>query len=196
MEAWACAPRRATPTAPVSHSSRPKAPCGCCAPTRISPREPRNMRWWFWRNRCARGVDSAVSVRSSKQRGASPHRIDHLQERKPAEIRIARADARHPMLAHEDCCVRVVNEVAGEMRQFGKNRFGDFRVPLRLDEHTQSRRGKQRSNELPGCCNSPRAAHHARMCRHPQELVENRPGRVPGIGTHTLTGKPVAAWFV
>lgn len=123
-------------------------------------------------------------------------RIEHLQKRETVEIRVPGADAPDSMLAHEDGRVGIVDEIAGEVRQLGNDLLGDFGVPLRLDENAQPRRGKERGDELPSRRNSPRAPHHARMSRDAQELVQNRPGRVPGIRAYTLTGKPSAARFM
>jgi hypothetical protein len=45
-----------------------------------------------------------------------PNRVDHFDEWKPREIRVARADARDPVFPHEDGGARVVNKIA---REFG-----------------------------------------------------------------------------
>jgi len=39
----------------ASLSSRPRAPCGCCALMRRSARARRNTRWWCSRSPCATG---------------------------------------------------------------------------------------------------------------------------------------------
>ncbi len=57
-------------------------------------------------------------------------RVDHLQERKPAEIGVARADARHAMFAHQDRGVGVVDEIARKPGKLGDNSRCDGGVPV------------------------------------------------------------------
>lgn len=44
-------------------------------------------------------------------------RVDDFEEREPVEIRISCADPSDPMLTHENRCVRVVEQVAGQVRK-------------------------------------------------------------------------------
>ena len=96
------------------------------------------------------------------------------------------------MLAHQNSGMRVVQQIAGEVRQLRKNLPGDIGVPLRGDKNSQTRRREERRDELPchGC--SPRPSHDPRVRRYAQKLVEDRPAGVPGIGPCPLAFKPVA----
>jgi hypothetical protein len=44
-------------------------------------------------------------------------RIDHFEKREPIEIGVSRADSPNAVLAHEDGRVRIVEYIAGQMRQ-------------------------------------------------------------------------------
>jgi hypothetical protein len=97
------------------------------------------------------------------------------------------------LLAHEDGRVRVVYQVAGEVRQFRNDLSGDIDVSLCRDEKPNAGRREQRRDELPGSRCAPGPPHDARVGRQAQKFVQNRPGRVPGIRSPALALEPVAA---
>src|ERR1700730_17893949 len=86
-------------------------------------------------------------------------RIDHFEKWKLVEVGIPGADSPDPMLAHQNSRMRVVEQVAGEMWQLGKNLTGDIGVALCRDENGQARRGEQRRDELPRRRCAPRLPH-------------------------------------
>jgi hypothetical protein len=65
------------------------------------------------------------------------------------EIGIARADSSDPVLAHENGGVRVVEQVAGEMRQLRNDLPGDVGVKLGRDEYCLARRAASRRTPTP-----------------------------------------------
>src|SRR5881227_3730469 len=82
----------------------------------------------------ARGESGSVSIEW----------INNLKERKSAKVGVSRADLPDPVLAHENRSVRIVEQVAGDVRQFGQDLGGDVSMPLSRDENSQSRRSQQR----------------------------------------------------
>ena len=88
--------------------------------------------------------------------------------------------------------MRVVKQVAGKVWQLRDDFAGDFGVPLRRDENAQAGRGKQRTDKVPRYRSAPRPRQGTRMRCHPQKLVNDRPSRLPGIGSNALALEPVA----
>jgi hypothetical protein len=60
--------------------------------------------------------------------------IDDFEKRKTVEVGIASADLPDTMLTHENGCMRVVQQVACEVRNFSENLFCHHGMPLRIDE--------------------------------------------------------------
>jgi hypothetical protein len=114
-------------------------------------------------------------------------RIEHFQKRESVEISISRADSCDSVLAHEDCRVCVMYQIAGQVRQLREDLPRDIGMSLCRDENTDPRRRQQRCDELPGSRCTPGLSHHARMGSHAQKLVKNRPGRKQGIRPRSLT---------
>lgn len=109
------------------------------------------------------------------------------------KVGIARDNPTDAMLAHENRCVSVVEEIAREMRKLSDDLRGNLGVSLRRDEDTKAGRGVQRRDEVPGRLCAPRPPHHPRVGAHAQELIQDRPRGIPGIRAHSLAFKPVAA---
>jgi len=55
------------------------------------------------------------------------------------EIGIPRADLLDAVLAHENGGMRIVEDIAREMREFRNDFTGDVRVALRWDKHADPR---------------------------------------------------------
>ena len=111
-------------------------------------------------------------------------RIDHFEERELIKIRIPCADSSDPVLAHKNGRVRVVEQVAGEMRQLRNDVSGDIGVSLGRDESGEAWRGEQRHDELPRRRRAPRSPHDAGVSCYAHELVQDPPSSVPGVGSH------------
>ena len=75
--------------------------------------------------------------------------IDHFEERELIEIGVAGANSPDAVFAHKNGCVRVVEQIAGEVRQLQNNVFGDVGVALCRDKNCEAWRGEQRGNEVP-----------------------------------------------
>lgn len=109
------------------------------------------------------------------------------------EVSIAGTDPPDAVLAHENGGVRVMEQIACQMRELFDNLCGHIRVPLRGYQDTESGRGEQRRDEVPCCRRIPWASHYAWVSRNAQEFVQNGPSRIPGIRMHSLAFEPVSA---
>lgn len=69
----------------------------------------------------------------------SVKRIDHFQKRETVKVGIASEYLPDAMLSHEDGCVRVVQQVAREMRVFFENLLGDHHVSLGRHQNAEAR---------------------------------------------------------
>jgi hypothetical protein len=90
-------------------------------------------------------------------------RINHLEEWELMEIGIPGTDSSDPVFAHENSGMRIVDQIAGEVRQLQNDLFGDVGVSLRRDENGEARRGEQRHDELPRRRRAPRPSHDPRV---------------------------------
>lgn len=120
------------------------------------------------------------------------NRVNDFEKWKPVEVCIPSADPPDSMLAHEDRGMRVVEEVACKVRKLHDNLRGDIRVSLRGDKDAKPRRGQQRRDKVPPFPYTPRASHDPRVSGDAQELVQDRPGGIPGICTPSLPLEPAA----
>jgi hypothetical protein len=77
-----------------------------------------------------------------------PERINYLQKRELMKILIAGADSSNAVLAHENCRMRVMQEITDEMRQL-QNLSGDVGMPVRGNQNGEARRSKQGRYALP-----------------------------------------------
>jgi len=109
------------------------------------------------------------------------------------EVSIAGTDPPDAVLAHENGGMRVMEQIASQMRKLGENLRGHIRVPLRGYQDAKPGRGEQRRHETPCCRRIPWPSHHAWVSRDAQEFVQNGPSRIPGIRTHSLAFQPVSA---
>jgi hypothetical protein len=64
-------------------------------------------------------------------------RVEDLEERETVKIGIVGTDPSDAVLAHEDGYVRVVKQVACDVRELGKDLAGDLGVSFRSDEKVQ-----------------------------------------------------------
>ena len=125
--------------------------------------------------------------------GLRPKRIYDFQKRELIEIGVTGADSPNSVLAHENCGVGVMHQITGEMWQLQNDLSRDVGMPVGRDKNGEAWRGKQCHDELPSRRCGPRPSHDARMGCYAHELVENSPGRVPGIWSGALAFKPMAA---
>jgi hypothetical protein len=88
-------------------------------------------------------------------------RIDDFEKRKPIEISVPGAYAPDSMLAHADRCVRIVEQIACQVRKLRDNLLADLGVPLRGDKDVEARGGEERHDEVPRC----RRLHGTRITR-------------------------------
>jgi len=94
------------------------------------------------------------------------------------------------MLTHKDGSMGIVDEIAGKVGNLGDDLSCHFSVPLRRDQDAETGGSKQGYDELPGPGYVPWPAHDPGVSRHPEELIQDIPGGVPGIGSTALTFKP------
>ena len=76
-------------------------------------------------------------------------RIDNFEKGKPVEIGIPGADLADSVLTHEDGCVSIMQEIAGQVRDFLEDPPGNFGVPWRRNKQIQTGGGEKCRNELP-----------------------------------------------
>ena len=84
-----------------------------------------------------------------QERSLRPERIDDFQKCELMKIRIAGADSPNTMLAHENCRMRVMQQITGEMRQLLNDLAGDVGMPVRRNENGKARRSKQSRYKIP-----------------------------------------------
>jgi hypothetical protein len=119
--------------------------------------------------------------------------IDYFKKWKSAEICIPCADLPYSMLAHENGRVGVAHHVAREVGKLQNDFFGNVRMAVCRGEQAYARRGEQRSYEFPCGRRPPRRSHHPWMSGDAQELIKDRPSRIPSVGAPPLTIEPFPA---
>ena len=65
------------------------------------------------------------------------------------EVRVSRADPANAMFAHEDCGMRVMEDIASQMGKFSEDLCGHLSMSQCGDEHSDSRRLEQAPHEFP-----------------------------------------------
>jgi hypothetical protein len=120
-------------------------------------------------------------------------RIYDFQKRELIKIGIPRADAPDAVFAHENCRVRVVQQVTGKMRQLQNDLFCNIGMPVCRDKNCEARRGQERRHKPPCRSRGPGASHDPWMRGYAQKLVDYSPSGVPGVGPRALAFKPMAA---
>jgi hypothetical protein len=123
-------------------------------------------------------------------------RVDNFEKRELVEVCIACADLPDSMLTHEDGGMRVVKQIAGEVREFSDDLLSYGGVPLRWDQSTESGRSEESLDKGPRFPCVPRSSHDSRMRCDTQELIQDRPGDIPGVRPPSLTFEPVATGSV
>ena len=119
--------------------------------------------------------------------------IDDFQERELIEIGVAGADLPDAVLAHENCSVSIVEQIAGEVRQLVNEFARDVGMTMGRNENGEARRSEECRHELPRRFCVPRPPHDPRMRCNAQKLVKYPPGRIPSIRPRPLALEPVAA---
>lgn len=120
-------------------------------------------------------------------------RINDFEKREPMEIGISCADLPDSVLAHEDGCVCVVQDVAGKMGKIREDLTRDLGVALCRNQEIKTGRCDQRCDELPCFGYIPWPPHHFWMRGDSKKFIKDRPGGVPGIGAGALTFQPTSA---
>ena len=77
-------------------------------------------------------------------------RIHSIQERKPVEVRVFRVDGLDPVFSHQDGRVRIKDQIAGDVGNFGKDFSRDMAMPVCFRQNSQARGRKQGIQKLPG----------------------------------------------
>ena len=133
--------------------------------------------------------------RAASRQGSSLrlHRVNDVYKRKAVEVGIPSTHPPDAVLAHENGGMRVMEQVACQMRKLPDNLRGHVGVPRRGYQDADPGRGEQRPDEVPCGRRIPWASHYVWVSRDPQELLQNRPSRVPSIRTHSLAFQPVSA---
>ena len=75
--------------------------------------------------------------------------IDHFQKRELIEIGVPRADLANTELTHENCRMRVVKQIPGEMRQLPNHLFDHVGMAMSRRKNGQAWRSEQRRYEPP-----------------------------------------------
>ena len=109
------------------------------------------------------------------------------------EIGVAGANSPDAVFTHKNGGVRVVEQIAGKMRQLQNDLLRDVGVPFCRDKNCEAWRGEQRRNEIPRRGFALWPSHDARVGCHAQKLIEDRPSAVPSIRSRPLALEPVAA---
>jgi hypothetical protein len=73
-------------------------------------------------------------------RALGSKRIDDFHKGKLIEISIPSADSPDPMLAHEDCRMSIMHQIASQVWQFQNHVPGDLGMTLGRDENGETRR--------------------------------------------------------
>jgi len=83
------------------------------------------------------------------QRNLRLNRIDDFEEGKSVEISIPGAYPPDSVLTHEDCRVRVMDEIACKVRKLSDDLPCNLGVPLRGDNEIEPWRGNECGDEQP-----------------------------------------------
>jgi hypothetical protein len=112
------------------------------------------------------------------------------------EIRVAGTDLPEAMFTHEDRRVRVVQQIAREMRKLRDHLLCHHCMSLCRHKDAETWRTYECCDELPSIRRTPGSSHYLRVSGHPKELIKDRPSRIPRVGTSTLALKPFTAGSV
>ena len=134
-----------------------------------------------------------LTAGGARARKLGSKRIDDFQEHELIEIGIPGADSPDAVLAHENCGVRIVQQIASKVRQLQNHFAGDIGMTMGGGENGEAWRGEQCRYEFPRCWGAPRPSHDPWMRCNAQKLVKYSPGRVPSVRPPPLALKPVPA---
>jgi hypothetical protein len=91
---------------------------------------------------CAYDASAVGSYLSERGPALQSQRIDYFEKREAMEIHVVRTDLLDAMLAHENCRVRIVEDISGQMRRLRNHLGGNVRMALCRHEHAETRRNK------------------------------------------------------
>ena len=77
-------------------------------------------------------------------------RVCNFKKRESVEVCIASEDSSKAMFPHQDCRVRVVDDISLEVRQFIEDLRGNVRVTIGLNQRAARWRSEDGINETPG----------------------------------------------
>jgi small subunit ribosomal protein S9 len=120
-------------------------------------------------------------------------RLEDLDEREAVEIRVSRADAADSVLAHQDCCVCVMDQIAGKPGKFADDQRCNVSVTLGRNQNAKPRRGQQDGEEPHRLPCIPGLTQDAGVRRHPHEFIHDGPGHVPCVRPPSPPLDPFAA---
>jgi hypothetical protein len=123
----------------------------------------------------------------------NPKGIDDFKKGKAVKIGISSANLADSVLAHEDGSMGIVEEIAREVRDFSDNLLRNHRVLLGRYQNVESWRSKQRLDEVPRLSHIPWSPHYPWVRCHSEELIKDRPGRIPRVRAPSLAFQPAAA---
>ena len=66
-------------------------------------------------------------------------RVNHLEKREAVEVGVPSANPANAMFTHEDCGMRVVDEITRKVRQFRNDLFDNIRMTVRRNKDAKSR---------------------------------------------------------
>jgi hypothetical protein len=77
------------------------------------------------------------------------------------------------VLTHENCRMRVVKQIPGEMRQLPNHLFDHVGMAMSRRKNGQAWRSEQRGYEPPSRRGVPRSPHDSGMGTHAEKLIED-----------------------
>jgi len=72
----------------------------------------------------------------------------------------------------QDCLMRIVKQIPGEMRKLPNHFFDHVRMAMSRDKNAHARTSEQRGYEPPSRSGIPRSPHDSRMGTHAEKLIE------------------------
>src|SRR4029077_16797185 len=88
------------------------------------------------------------------------NRVDDFKKGEPVEIRVTGTDLPDSMFTHKNSRVRIVQQIAREMRKLRDHLLCDCCVSLCRDDAPEPGRGDKCRDELPGSRRAPRSSHY------------------------------------
>src|SRR5947207_3500536 len=117
-------------------------------------------------------ADYSGGCLSARRYASRTKRIHDVEKPKAMEIGITRANLPHAMLAHQDCSMRIMDQISAELRNLTNDVGCDVGMAQCGDQNIKARRRQQRYDETPRSVGCPWSPHYARMRRHTQEFIQ------------------------